>query len=388
MRIQSDCVQNRAPHHSACARREGMLLARTPLRAWLARHAFPRALPRTGSCTAMTARCSSALNAAAPCTRQRVTPLPLACRVPLQLQLQRQQQRRRPLPWSRAAAASEAAAVAPAAQSAAADEQATETVVLDVGGMKCGGCSAAVKSMLLKQPGVVGAAVNLLTETAAVTVRCGAAQIVLLLPLPLLLHSAPLLSPPPYCGMMCFRQLPPLHPLTRAAHCSAGDVAAVNAAAAFVSSKGFPAEPRAPEAPGGGGALFGGAEAEERRAAEARAASLNLAVAWGLVLLCCSHHFGHLAHAVGLHGVAHGPLMTALGSPPVAGALGAFALLGPGRGCGKHHVVYACMRACMCVCALIDWSWLAGWRVTWPAPLCLHMYCYCLVCWPALDCPC
>ena len=43
-----------------------------------------------------------------------------------------------------------------------------ESVVLDVGGMKCGGCSAAVKRMLLQQPGVTAAAVNLLTETAAV----------------------------------------------------------------------------------------------------------------------------------------------------------------------------------------------------------------------------
>lgn len=49
--------------------------------------------------------------------------------------------------------------------------QQLQTLVLDVGGMKCGGCSAAVKSILLKQPGVKGAAVNLLTESAAVTVR-------------------------------------------------------------------------------------------------------------------------------------------------------------------------------------------------------------------------
>lgn len=42
----------------------------------------------------------------------------------------------------------------------------------------CGGCSAAVKGMLLKQPGVEAAAVNLLTETAAVTVKAGdAAQV-------------------------------------------------------------------------------------------------------------------------------------------------------------------------------------------------------------------
>lgn len=42
------------------------------------------------------------------------------------------------------------------------------TIVLDVGGMKCGGCSAAVKRMLTGHPGVAAAAVNLLTETAAV----------------------------------------------------------------------------------------------------------------------------------------------------------------------------------------------------------------------------
>lgn len=45
---------------------------------------------------------------------------------------------------------------------------APDTVVLDVGNMKCGGCSAAVKRMLVAQPGVAAAAVNLLTETAAV----------------------------------------------------------------------------------------------------------------------------------------------------------------------------------------------------------------------------
>jgi copper chaperone CopZ len=43
-------------------------------------------------------------------------------------------------------------------------------VILDVGGMKCGGCSAAVKRILLQQPRVLGAAVNLLTETAVVQV--------------------------------------------------------------------------------------------------------------------------------------------------------------------------------------------------------------------------
>jgi copper chaperone CopZ len=50
------------------------------------------------------------------------------------------------------------------------------TIVLDVGGMKCGGCSAAVKRMLLGHPGVAAAAVNLLTETAALQVAPGGAD--------------------------------------------------------------------------------------------------------------------------------------------------------------------------------------------------------------------
>lgn len=37
--------------------------------------------------------------------------------------------------------------------------------------MKCGACSAAVKRMLLTRPEVASAAVNLMTETAAVQVR-------------------------------------------------------------------------------------------------------------------------------------------------------------------------------------------------------------------------
>ena len=46
-------------------------------------------------------------------------------------------------------------------------------VLLDVGGMKCGGCSAAVKRMLAARPDVESAAVNLITETAAVRFRWG-----------------------------------------------------------------------------------------------------------------------------------------------------------------------------------------------------------------------
>ena len=43
-------------------------------------------------------------------------------------------------------------------------------VLLDVEGMKCGGCSATVKRILQQQPGVSSASVNLLTKIAALQV--------------------------------------------------------------------------------------------------------------------------------------------------------------------------------------------------------------------------
>ena len=52
----------------------------------------------------------------------------------------------------------------------------TMPVLLTVANMKCGGCSAAVRRILLQQPGVAGAAVNLLTETAVVQLPALAAD--------------------------------------------------------------------------------------------------------------------------------------------------------------------------------------------------------------------
>lgn len=46
----------------------------------------------------------------------------------------------------------------------------TQTIILDVGGMKCAGCVMAVERQLNQQPGVVGVRVNLATEVA--TVEC------------------------------------------------------------------------------------------------------------------------------------------------------------------------------------------------------------------------
>ena len=47
----------------------------------------------------------------------------------------------------------------------------TETVLLEVTGMRCGGCSANVKRTLLEHPQVTKASVNLLTGTAAITLK-------------------------------------------------------------------------------------------------------------------------------------------------------------------------------------------------------------------------
>eukprot|EP00198_Chlamydomonas_reinhardtii_P013256 XP_001702593.1 copper-translocating P-type ATPase [Chlamydomonas reinhardtii] len=132
------------------------------------------------------------------------------------------------------AAATEATKTETAAAEAEAAPEATHTVLFEVGDMKCGACSAAVKRMLLTRPEVASAAVNLMTETAAVQ-------------------------------------------------------------------------------------------------DEARRSVWDLGVAWLLVAACCTHHAGHLLHAAGYHQLAHAPLLTALSDPRVSGALGAFALLGPGR---------------------------------------------------------
>ncbi|GIM14913.1 hypothetical protein Vretimale_17774, partial [Volvox reticuliferus] len=169
------------------------------------------------------------------------------------------------------------------AASTPSDGSNVQTVLLEVGDMKCGGCSAAVKRMLLTRPEVAAAAVNLLTETAVVQVRGSAAE----------------LGP---------------------------------SLASFVTSRGFPSRLRSGEAEGDDPLSAAATdEAERKRQAEARRSLIDLGVAWLLVAACCAHHAGHLLHALGYHEVAHAPLLAALADPRVSGALGAFALLGPGR---------------------------------------------------------
>ncbi|KAG2433172.1 hypothetical protein HYH02_012715 [Chlamydomonas schloesseri] len=174
-----------------------------------------------------------------------------------------------------------AATEVPKTETVAADE-AVHTVLFEVGDMKCGACSAAVKRMLLTRPEVASAAVNLMTETAAVQVR--------------------------------------------------GDPDAVAPQlAAFITQRGFPMRLRAAGGAGAEDAVAAAAAADRKRQDEARRSLWDLGVAWLLVAACCTHHAGHLLHAAGYHQLAHAPLLTALSDPRVSGALGAFALLGPGR---------------------------------------------------------
>ncbi len=92
--------------------------------------------------------------------------------------------------------------------------------------------------------------------------------------------------------------------------------------------QGFPSTPRSAAQ---GGLLASADAAEAAKADELQRGLLDLSIAWGLVAVCCAHHFGHLAHAMGWHQYAHTPLMHALGTPAVSASLGAVALLGPGR---------------------------------------------------------
>lgn len=58
---------------------------------------------------------------------------------------------------------------------------------------------------------------------------------------------------------------------------------------------------------------------------------LSLQFAWLLAVSSYGHHLGHLLHGLGLHQYAHSEFMSWLGTPAVGGALGAIAILGPGR---------------------------------------------------------
>jgi Cu2+-exporting ATPase len=149
-----------------------------------------------------------------------------------------------------------------------------------VEGMRCGGCSAAVSKVLNADPGVARAAVNLVTETAAVELAPGADA---------------------------------LETIARAKSAT--------------EAKGFRMSPR----PVGRAAEEAAAAANARKEEELEKTQWDLYKALGLTGLCLVTHTTHHLHHFGLHEYAHGSVLTALGQPWVGGAIAALALLGPGR---------------------------------------------------------
>ena len=163
---------------------------------------------------------------------------------------------------------------------AASGTETPETMLFLVEGMRCGGCSAAVSKVLNADPGVARAAVNLVTETAAVELAPGSDA---------------------------------LETIARAKSAT--------------EAKGFRMSAR----PVGRAAEEAAVAANARKEEELEKTQWDLYKALGLTGLCLLTHTTHHLHHFGLHEYAHGSVLTALGQPWVGGAIAALALLGPGR---------------------------------------------------------
>jgi len=185
----------------------------------------------------------------------------------------------------------------PAAAAGAADDDAapTDVLVLDVGGMHCGGCAATVRRLLEAEgqaAGVRGASVNAATEAALVRVA---------LPRPVVSAG----------------------PASVAAH-----LASVGSyLASVLGSRGFPSALRNGE-PGASSALTAAARAagEKRAAREAalKAAGLDLALASFLGGACAVGHIACCIPGLPQH-------LRRFGDPRLMALLSGLALLGPGR---------------------------------------------------------
>ncbi|CAI5474266.1 unnamed protein product [Closterium sp. Yama58-4] len=200
----------------------------------------------------------------------------------------------------------------------AAEAEASAVVLLDVREMMCGGCAAAVRQVLSEHPRVISAGVNLVTESAAVTVSLRAPEA----------SASASASASTSAAPSATAAFPP-------ANAKAGDAAAELEAlraelAELVEDAGFPCSVRRV------GEADEEAEARRKEAAERRQravarARVDVAVAGVLAALCCAHHVGHLLHGMGLHALAHGPWMAVLDDVRARSAIAAVALLGPAR---------------------------------------------------------
>ncbi|GJP45407.1 hypothetical protein CLOM_g4803 [Closterium sp. NIES-68] len=194
----------------------------------------------------------------------------------------------------------------------AAEAEATAVVLLDVREMMCGGCAAAVRQVLSAHPRVISAGVNLVTESAAVTVSLRAPEA----------SGSPTAPASPSASFPSASAKP---------SAEAAELDSLRAELAeLVDDAGFPCSVRS-AAEADEEAEARRREAAERRQRAVARARVDVAVAGVLAGLCCAHHVGHLLHGMGLHALAHGPWMAVLDDVRVRSAIAAVALLGPAR---------------------------------------------------------
>lgn len=146
--------------------------------------------------------------------------------------------------------------------------------------MKCAGCSANVRNLLSSQPLVQSCAVNLVTGTAAVVFREESRE-------------------------------------------------AEKEAVEALTARGYPAQVRKVDEDGSIGEEGHSSMGHDH--GTMASAQKDLVVAWSLTAALGLHHAGHLLHSLGFHELAGSSVLQFLGSPWASGAIGAAALLGPGR---------------------------------------------------------
>eukprot|EP01018_Ginkgo_biloba_P004940 Gb_21177 [translate_table: standard] len=162
----------------------------------------------------------------------------------------------------------------------------SNSVLLDIGGMMCGACSARVRNLLLSDSRVESAAVNMVTEVAAIRLKSDA---------------------------------------------NSPDITAVaDELARRLTDCGFPSKKRE------SGLNIGNNtrkwEEMLKKKEESLQRSRNRVVfAWTLVALCCGTHGAHLLHSVGLHVAAHGSFWGILENVYIKCGTALAALIGPGR---------------------------------------------------------
>ena len=167
-------------------------------------------------------------------------------------------------------------------EEAAVSSAATKTKLYSIEGMRCGGCSANVAKTLNAQDFIKSCAVNLVTNTAAITYADDSVK---------------------------------------------EEEEREKLAIALIAKKGFTMRVREKGKAGAQMVL----ESQQRRLEEKEQTTKDLYLAWGLTIACLGTHVSHHLHQLGLHEYAHGEVLTNLANPWIGATIASLALLGPGR---------------------------------------------------------